>query len=191
MVDNKYKEFIEKCHPELKEEAEKYVKNAYLSDWATKAAKREAKERCEARDKQEVRKRVPWYKFPFSYKERFGDTYEATDTSNVSFVDAFKKFTEHCWGRRFSLVIDRESGPRSQLYFNGMLSVLHIDEDTFMERYMEFLYDKDSIDYIKDMVDDDNVETDDMCWDGSLFAYKKSEMADFMKKEIKKMTFSW
>ena len=190
MPDNKYKEFIEKCHPELKEEAEKYVKNAYLSDWATKAAQREEKKRREARDKQEVRNRVPWYKFPFSYKDRFCDTYEETETSNVSFVDAFAKFTEHCWGRRFSLVIDRESGPRSQVYFEGMLDVLQIDEDTFMERYMKFLYDKDSIDYIKDTVEGD-VKTDDMCWDGSLFAYKKSEMADFMKKEIKKMTFSW
>lgn len=189
MVD-KYKEFIEKCHPELMEEAEKYVKNAYLSDWATKAAKREATERREERDKQEVRKRVPWYQFPFSYKEPFGGTYEETETSNVSFRDAFEKFTEHCWGRRFSLVIDREYGPRSQLYFNGMLSVLHIDEDSFMERYMEFLYDKDSIDYIKDTVEGD-VNTDDMCWDGSLLAYKKDDMADFMKSEIKKMNFSW
>lgn len=191
MPDNKYKEFIEKCHPELKEEAEKYVKNAYLSDWATKAAQREEKERREARDKQEVRNRVPWYKFPFSYKERFGDTYEATDTSNVSFVDAFEKFTEYNWKEKFRPVPDLTQAPRSVWGFEFMLAQLHTDEDTFMERYMEFLYDKDSIDYIKDMVDGDNVETDDMCWDGSLFAYKKSEMSDFMKSEIKKMNFSW
>lgn len=187
MVDNKYKEFIEKCHPELKEDAEKYVKNAYR---ATKAAQREAKKRREERDKQEVRKRVPWYKFPFSYKERFGYTYEATDTSNVSFCDAFEKFTEYNWKKKFRPVPDLTQAPRSVRGFEFMLAQLHTDEATFMERYMEFLYDKDSIDYIKDKVEGD-VNTDDMCWDGSLLAYKKDDMADFMKSEIKKMNFSW
>ena len=179
-----YKKFLADCHPELMDEANAYIKKIRQEEKAKK-------ERIEAKEKEETRKRVPWYNFPFSYEVPWNGSYAVTETSNISFCDAFEMFTKHHWHKKVRPFPDRAQSPRSVWNFEVMLFELNTDEETFMKRYMEFLYDKNSIGYLMDAVDDDDALTDRMCWDGSQFAYTKKEMGEFMKEQIKKMMFAW
>ena len=187
---SKYRKFIEKCHPELLQEADNYVNGTD----AKESAKRQIKKQQEL---DETRKRVPWFNFPFSYKQQFADgQYDTTETSNISFRDAFAMFTDHFWHKKFSPIPNMAEAPRSYWPFKTMLTILETDEKTFMDRFMDFLYNPESIDYIKAAAPDD-ADTEDMCWDGSLYAYKATgiyksrPMMACIKDWIKSMNFAW
>ena len=147
---SKYRKFIEKCHPELLQEADNYVNCI----GAKESVKRQHIKQMEL---DATRKRVPWYKFPFP---------------------------------------NMAEAPRSHWPFDSMLIQLKTDEKTFMDRFMDFLYNPDSIDYIKSEAPDD-ADTEDMCWDGSLYAYKATgiyksrPMMACIKDWIKAMHFEW
>lgn len=187
---SKYRKFIEECHPELLQEAEVYVNGAITKE----KTKRQIKKQQEL---DETRKRVPWYEFPFSYKQEFADgEYEVTETSNISFRDAFAMFTDHFWHKKFRPIPNMAEAPRSYWSFESMLIQLKTDEKTFMDRFMDFLYNPKSINYIKAAAPGD-ADTEDMCWDGSIYAYKangiykKRPMMACIKGWIKAMNFAW
>jgi hypothetical protein len=187
---SKYRKFIEECHPELLQEAEAYVNGVNDKE----KAKRQLKKQQEL---EETRNRVPWYEFPFSYKQQFADgQYDVTETSNISFRDAFAMFTDHFWHEKFRPIPNLAEAPRSHWPFEFMLGQLKTDEKTFMDRFMDFLYNPESIGYIKAAAPD-GADTEDMCWDGSIYAYKatgiykKRPMMACIKDWIKAMHFEW
>lgn len=187
---NKYRTFIETCHPELLQEADNYVNGVN----AKEKVKRQLKKQHELDD---TRKRIPWFNFPFSYKQLFANgEYEETETSNISFSDAFAMFTDHFWHEKFKPIPNLDEAPRSYWSFESMLIQLKTDEKTFLKRFMEFLYDPESIGYLKEAAPDD-ADTEDMCWDGSIYAYrqtgiyKKRPMMACIKEWVKQMVFAW
>lgn len=187
---NKYRTFIETCHPELLQEADDYVNGIN----ANEKIKRQLKKQQELDD---TRKRIPWFKFPFTYKQMlYNGEYEETDTSNISFRDAFAMFTDHFWHEKVKPILNPAEAPRTYWTFDSMLILIKTDEKTFMERFMEFLYDPDSIDYIKAAAPDD-ADTTDMCWDGSIYAYratgiyKKRPMQACIREWVKLLYFEW
>lgn len=164
---SKYRTFIEKCHPELLQEADDYVKGVKAEETAKRQLK--AQQELDA-----TRKRVPWYQFPFSYKQQFADgQYEETETSNISFCDAFAMFTDHYWHKKVKPILNLDEEPRTYWTFESMLDMLKTDEKSFMEKFWEFLYDPDSIGYLKDAVPRD-ADATDMCWNGSIYAYRQT-----------------
>lgn len=187
---DKYRKFIEKFHPELITEADDYVNGVNIKEKAERLIKKQ-------HELDETRKRVPWFNFPFSYKERFAnDEYEETETSNISFRDAFAMFTDHFWHKKFKPIPNPSEAPRTYWTFESMLTLLKTDEKTFMEKFMEFLYDPDSIGYLKEAVPSD-ADATDMCWDGSIYAYRqtgiynKRPMMACIQEWIKAMIFEW
>lgn len=117
---NKYREFIETCHPELLQEADGYVVGVNVKE----KAKRQIKKQQEL---DETRKRIPWYNFPFTYKQLFANgEYEETDTSNISFRDAFAMFTDHFWHEKFKPIPNLDEAPcfRKTALISSAISLL-------------------------------------------------------------------